>query len=154
MSGLEFHDVHKSFRAVRALRGVSFAVSEGEAHAVVGENGAGKSTLLRILAGTVAPDEGELRLDGEPLRLHAPRDALARGIGVVHQETLAFPNLSVTANVFAGRELSGRAGRLRERAMRERTGELLARLHLGVSPDAAMDSLPAAQRQLVQVATR
>ncbi len=152
MSGLEFDDVHKSFRAVRALRGVSFAVSEGEAHAIVGENGAGKSTLLRILAGTVAPDEGELRLDGERLRLNAPRDALARGIGVVHQEMLAFPNLSVTANVFAGRELRGRGGRLRERAMRERTGELLARLHLDVSPDAAMDSLPAAQRQLVQVA--
>jgi ABC-type sugar transport system ATPase subunit len=152
VSGLEFHDVQKSFRAVRALRGVSFTVSEGEAHAIVGENGAGKSTLLRILAGSIAPDQGELRLDGERLRMHAPRDALSRGIGVVHQELLAFPNLSVTANVFAGREIVGRGGRLRERAMRERTRELLARLHLGVSPDAPMDSLSAAQRQLVQVA--
>jgi rhamnose transport system ATP-binding protein len=152
VSRLEFHDVHKSFRAVKALRGVGFGVAEGEAHAIVGENGAGKSTLLRILAGSIAPDRGELRLDGERLRLHAPRDALARGIGVVHQEMLAFPNLSVAANVFAGRELTGRGGRLDERAMREKTRELLARLHLAVSPDAAMDSLPAAQRQLVQVA--
>jgi rhamnose transport system ATP-binding protein len=152
VSQLEFHDVQKSFRAVQALRGVSFAVAEGEAHAIVGENGAGKSTLLRILAGSIAPDKGELRLDGERLRLHAPRDALSRGIGVVHQEMLAFPNLTVAANLFAGRELTGRGGRLQERAMREKARELLARLHLSVSPDAPMDALPAAHRQLVQVA--
>jgi ABC-type sugar transport system ATPase subunit len=152
VSPLEFHDVHKSFRAVRALHGVSFAVAEGEAHAIVGENGAGKSTLLRILAGRMAPDQGELRLDGARLRLHAPRDALARGIGVVHQEMLAFPNLSVAANVFAGRELTFRGGRLDERTMREKTRALLSRLHLDVAPEAAMDSLPAAHRQLVQVA--
>jgi ABC-type sugar transport system ATPase subunit len=152
VSRLEFHDVHKSFRAVKALRGVGFSVEDGEAHAIVGENGAGKSTLLRILGGSVTPDQGELRLDGERLRMHAPRDALSRGIGVVHQELLAFPNLSVSANVFAGRELVGSGGRLRESAMRERTRELLARLHLHVSPDAPMDSLSAAHRQLVQVA--
>jgi rhamnose transport system ATP-binding protein len=152
VSRLDFQDVHKSFRAVQALRGVSFSVEDGEAHAIVGENGAGKSTLLRILAGSITPDRGELRLDGGRLRLHAPRDALSRGIGVVHQEMLAFPNLSVTANVFAGREIVGRGGRLQEGAMRERTRELLARLHLDVSPDAPMDTLSAAHRQLVQVA--
>jgi ABC-type sugar transport system ATPase subunit len=152
VSQLEFHDVHKSFRAVKALRGVSFSVTAGEAHAIVGENGAGKSTLLRILAGSIAPDEGELRLDGKRVRLDAPRDALTRGIGVVHQEMLAFPNLTVTANLFAGRELTLRGGLLHERVMREKARELLARLHLDVSPDAAMDALPAAHRQLVQVA--
>jgi ABC-type sugar transport system ATPase subunit len=152
VSQLEFREVQKSFRAVQALRGVSFSVEQGEAHAIVGENGAGKSTLLRILAGSIAPDEGELRLDGERVRLQAPRDALSRGIGVVHQEMLAFPNLTVAANLFAGRELTFRGGRLDERAMRERARELLARLHLSVSPDAAMDALPAAHRQLVQVA--
>ena len=152
MSRLEFHDVHKSFRAVKALRGVGFAIEPGEAHAIVGENGAGKSTLLRILAGSIAPDQGGMSLDGARVRLHAPREALTRGIGVVHQETMAFPNLSVAANVFAGREIISRAGRLQERAMHEKTRELLARLHLRVSPDAPMDSLPAAHRQLVQVA--
>ena len=79
VSRLEFHDVHKSFRAVQALRGVCFAVEDGEAHAIVGENGAGKSTLLRILAGSVTPDQGELRLDGERLRhARAAGRALAR----------------------------------------------------------------------------
>jgi len=152
VSRLEFHDVHKSFRAVKALRGVGFGIEPGEAHAIVGENGAGKSTLLRILAGSIAPDQGGLSLDGTRVRFHAPREALTRGIGVVHQETMAFPNLTVAANVFAGREIISRTGRLQERAMREKTRELLARLHLNVSPDAPMDSLPAAHRQLVQVA--
>src|SRR5687768_15413986 len=105
-SGLEFRDVRKSFGAVQALRGVSFDVAEGEAHALVGENGAGKSTLLKILAGILRPDAGELRWRGEHLSLGSPRDALERGIGMVYQEMLCFPNLSVTGNIFAGRELT------------------------------------------------
>ncbi len=152
MALLEFRDVSKSFGAVRALRGVSLAVEAGEAHALVGENGAGKSTLLKILAGSLRPDHGELSWNGERFLLHGPRDALNRGIGAVHQEMLSFPNLSVSANVFAGREIVSRAGRLREREMHERTRELLARLHLALAPDAPMDSLSAAHRQLVQVA--
>src|SRR6266508_2316768 len=149
---VEFHHIDKSFGAVAALRDVSVSVTGGEAHAIVGENGAGKSTLLKILAGSVRPDRGELRVGGEVVALASPRDALARGIGLVHQEMLAFPNLSVTANIFAGRELTGRFGRLREAAMRDRARELLARLHLPVSPDAAVNALPVAYRQLLQVA--
>ncbi len=149
---VEFHHIDKSFGAVAALRDVSVSVTGGEAHAIVGENGAGKSTLLKILAGSVRPDRGELRVGGEVVAVASPRDALARGIGLVHQEMLAFPNLSVTANIFAGRELTGRFGRLREAAMRDRARELLARLHLPVSPDAAVNALPVAYRQLLQVA--
>ena len=152
MSRLEFHDVHKSFGAVKALRGVTFAVGDGEAHAIVGENGAGKSTLLRILAGIVPPDRGEVRWTASGSACTRPRDALERGIGMVYQEMLAFPNLTVTANIFAGREITGRGGRLHERAMRERTRALLAELHLPMSPDAPMESLSAAHRQLLQVA--
>ena len=152
MSAVRFHHVDKSFGAVAALRDVSFAIDAGEAHAIVGENGAGKSTLLKILAGELRPDRGELRLGGEPVALSRPRDALARGIGLVHQEMILFPNLSVSGNIFAGRELTGRFGRLREAAMRERARDLLARLHLPVSPDTAVESLPIAYRQLLQVA--
>jgi len=150
-AGLEFRDVRKSFGAVRALTGVSFSVAEGEAHALVGENGAGKSTLLKILAGSLRPDAGEIAWRGERLDLRSPREALERGIGMVYQETLCFPNLSVSGNIFAGRELT-RGGRLQERAMRDRTRALLGELHLAVSPDARAESLSAAHQQLLQVA--
>src|SRR3954470_17714094 len=83
--GLGFRNVTKSFGAVRALRGVSFAVAAGEAHALVGENGAGKSTLLKILAGIVTPDAGEVVWRGEQLHLRSPREGLERGIGMVYR---------------------------------------------------------------------
>jgi rhamnose transport system ATP-binding protein len=150
--GLEFLDIHKSFGAVRALEGVSFAVRSGETHALMGENGAGKSTLLKILAGIVASDRGEIRLDDRRLALSGPRDALAHGIGMVYQEMVTFPNLTVTGNIFAGRELTGRGGVLLEREMRLRTRDILARLHLSLAPEAPMERLSAAHGQLVQVA--
>jgi rhamnose transport system ATP-binding protein len=152
MALLEFHDVHKSFGAVRALRGVSFTVEAGAAHACIGENGAGKSTLLKILAGIVRPDRGEVHLAGEPLHFSGPREALARGIGMVFQERLAFPNLTVAANIFAGREIAGRWGRLDEAGMHARTRALLHDLHLSIPTDVRMEHVSAAHAQLVQVA--
>src|ERR671912_2566686 len=121
MPGLEFHDVCKSFGAVQALRGVTFSVAEGDAHALVGENGAGKSTLLKILAGIVRPDAGAVIWKDEHIELARPRDALERGIGMVYQEMLCFPNLSVSGNIFAGRELVGAAGQMQDGEMRRRT---------------------------------
>jgi rhamnose transport system ATP-binding protein len=149
---LEFRNITKSFGAVRALRDVSFAVRKGEAHALVGENGAGKSTLLKVLAGIVQPDGGEIAWEGARLHLGSPREALERGIGMVYQEMLSFPNLTVAGNIFAGRELTGPGGRLRHADMRERTRALLTELHLAISPDAAAETLSAAHRQLLQVA--
>jgi rhamnose transport system ATP-binding protein len=151
MPGLEFRDVRKSFGAVQALRGVSFTVREGDAHALVGENGAGKSTLLKILAGIQQPDGGDIRWRDAHLTVDSPRDALEQGIGMVYQEMLSFPNLTVTGNIFAGRELT-RFGVVLDGEMRRRTGRILDDLHLGVSPDARADSLSAAHRQLLQVA--
>jgi rhamnose transport system ATP-binding protein len=149
--GLQFSNVSRSFGAVKALRGVSFEVREGEAHGLIGENGAGKSTLLKILAGITQPDAGEIYWRGQRLHLGSPREALERGIGMVYQEMLCFENLTVAGNIFAGREIT-RAGRLRHADMRERTRALLAELHLPISPDAPADSLSAAYRQLLQVA--
>ncbi len=149
---LDFHDVSKSFGAVQALSGVTFGVAAGEAHAVVGENGAGKSTLLKILAGIVRPDRGVIRLDGTALDSASPREALECGVGMVYQEMLAFPNLTVSGNIFAGRELTSGLGRLDETLMRVRTRELLERLHVPVTPDTPMEHLSTAHAQLIQVA--
>ena len=150
-TGLQFKNVSRSFGAVKALRGVTFEVRDGETHGLIGENGAGKSTLLKILAGITQPDTGEIHWRGERLHLGSPREALERGIGMVYQEMLCFENLSVAGNIFAGREIT-RYGRLRHAEMRLRTRALLDELHLPVSPDAPAASLSAAYRQLLQVA--
>src|SRR5262245_57726620 len=102
---LECRDISKRFPGVQALDGVSLAVHRGEVLAVIGENGAGKSTLMKILAGIYRPDSGELHLDSQPLHLAGVADALARGIVLIHQELNLAENLSVTANLFLGREI-------------------------------------------------
>ena len=152
MEAVAFQHIDKSFGAVTALRDVTFAVASGECHAIVGENGAGKSTLLNILAGSLRPDRGQLALAGTPVALASPREALSRGIGLVHQEMLAFPNLSVAANIFAGREVTNRLGVLREAEMNARARALLERMRLPISPDAHVETLRPAHRQLLQVA--
>jgi ABC-type sugar transport system ATPase subunit len=149
---LAFRHLSKRFGAVTALTDVSFDIRTGDVHAIVGENGAGKSTLLKILAGIVQPDAGDIVWRGRPLEVKSPRGALEAGIGMVYQETLAFPNLSVAANIFAGREIVRPGGWLDEEAMRARTRDLLGRLRVPVDPDTSMDRLPAAWAQLVQVA--
>lgn len=148
---LQFSGIHKSFGAITALGGVSFDVAAGSAHALVGENGAGKSTLLKILAGLVSPDAGEIRWHGRRLDHAGPRQAIEHGIGMVYQEMLCFPNLTVAGNIFAGREIC-RYGALDEAAMRARTAAVLDRLSLRVDPDTPAENLPAAHRQLLQVA--
>ncbi len=151
MSALAFDDVTKAFGGVRALRGVSLEVAAGDAHALMGENGAGKSTLMKVAAGIVRPDGGRLLRNGTRLELNHPRAALAHGIGLVHQETLLFPNLDVSENIFAGHELR-RGWFVDRRAMREQAAALLAQLHLHVDPSTPVASLSAAQQQLLQVA--
>jgi rhamnose transport system ATP-binding protein len=148
---LQFDSIQKSFGAIKALRGVSFDVAAGEAHALVGENGAGKSTLLKILAGLVHADSGEMRWQGRPFFPKSPREAIEHGVGMVYQEMLCLPNLSVAANIFCGREIC-RGGLLDEAAMIERSRTVLARLHLAVDPRAVAETLSTAHRQLLQVA--
>src|SRR5690348_13684031 len=150
-SALAFEDVSKAFGGVKALRGVSLSVARGDAHALMGENGAGKSTLMKIAAGIHRPDSGRLLCHDEALDLVAPRAALAAGIGLVHQETLLFPNLDVAENIFAGHEVR-RGWFVDRRAMHARSAELLAQLHLDVDPSTMVSRLSAAQQQLLQVA--
>ena len=150
--GLVFDGITKTYGRTHALKDVSFAVAPGTVHALVGENGAGKSTLMRILAGMVRPDRGSLTWRGAPLECPTPREALDRGVGIVPQEPVLFPNLTVAENVFAGREPSGSTGRVKRQEMRERTAAVLRELHAALEPDAPVDTLGPAQQQLVQIA--
>ena len=108
---VELIDIGKRFSGVQALQGITFSIEPGTVHALVGENGAGKSTLGRIIAGAHAPDAGTMKVSGEPVRYHSPRDALADGVTMIAQELTLVPLRSVIENVFLGNE----TGRLRNR---------------------------------------
>src|SRR5215470_5025565 len=118
-TGLFFDHITKNYGRTLALNDVSSSVARGTVHALVGENGAGKSTLMRILAGMVRADRGHIRWQGAPLDAVTPRDALDRGVGIVPQEPVLFPNLTVAENVFAGREPTVAGGRIRRQEMRD-----------------------------------
>ena len=114
--------IGKSYPGVRALAGVDFTLRRGEVAALVGENGAGKSTLMKVLAGVVQPDDGRILLDGRPVRLAGPADALRAGIALIHQELSLCDNLSVAGALFLGAELR-RGPFLRLQSMREQAQE-------------------------------
>lgn len=148
---LELRGVSKAFGGVQALEGVDLELRRGEILALVGENGAGKSTLMRVLAGVHVPEAGELRLGGEPLRLKGPGEAMAAGIGLIHQELCLCDNLSVEENIVLGRE-PRRRGTVDRSAMRAIAERALGRVGLSVAPDRIVESLPLGQQQLVEVA--
>ena len=143
--------VSKSYGGVRALKDVTFTAYRGKVNVLVGENGAGKSTLMKILSGSEQPTSGEILLDGEPVHLGTPRDAMALGIGIIHQELSLFPNMTIAQNMFAGREL--RRGRrfVNDAEQRRRTREVLTRLGQDLNPDALVGDLPIGQQQLVEI---
>ena len=97
---IQISDVSKSFFHVPVLKSVSLTIERGEILGLVGENGAGKSTLMNVLAGNLQPDAGEILLDDAPYTPRSPREALAAGVDMVHQELNLFPNLSVADNLF------------------------------------------------------
>src|SRR5207244_11359914 len=103
-----------------------------EIHALLGENGAGKTTLMTILSGLVTPDDGEIRIDGTPVAMQGPADAIARGIGMVHQHFMLVPVLSVAENVVLGQEITGVGGVLDMRTAERRIRELADRLGFSV----------------------
>ena len=144
-------DVSKSYGGVQALKGVTFAAHRGKVNVVVGENGAGKSTLMKILSGSERPTTGEILLDGKPVVLATPRDAMAAGIGIIHQELSLFPNLSIAENMFAGHELRS-GGRMVDFArQRQAAREVLERLGQNLDPRTLVADLPIGQQQLVEI---
>jgi ABC-type uncharacterized transport system ATPase subunit len=147
---LEATGVVKRYGAVLANDRVDLVVERGEIHAVMGENGAGKSTLMSILYGLVEPDAGEIRLRGEPVRFRSALDAIARGMGMVHQSFKLFNALTVWENVTYARE-PRRGVFIDRRAARRRVADLGRRHHLEVDPDALVGSLSVGVRQRVEI---
>ncbi len=148
---LQARNIVKRFPGVLALDGVDLDVSAGEILAVVGENGAGKSTLMKILAGDLRPDEGQLLIDGSPLRLRSPREAMLAGVSLIHQELSLADNLDVGANILLGRE--PRIGPfLRRDAARAEANVALMSAGLDIDPAASVADLGMGSRQLVEIA--
>jgi ABC-type sugar transport system ATPase subunit len=147
---LEVRGVSRTFGSTRALRDVHVGIRTGAVHALVGENGAGKSTLGKIIAGVLAPDQGELILRGAPVTFGSPRQALEHGIAIVAQELALVPRLTVAENVFLGVE-PRRAGFIDRRALRDRYQALAAAAGFDLAPDVRVAALRIGQRQQVEI---
>jgi ABC-type sugar transport system ATPase subunit len=143
---LEARGIAKRFGGVEALADVSVAFRTGEAHGVVGENGAGKSTLLKVVTGGLHADAGEVLLDGEAIRLSAPRAATEAGIALVEQEPTVVPEMSVAENIYLGQELT-RFGRVREREQRQRCESLIAEVGFALRLGVPAGTLSVGQQQ-------
>jgi ribose transport system ATP-binding protein len=151
---LEMTGIIKRFPGVVALGGVSLHVRGGEVLSLMGENGAGKSTLMKILGGAYQPDEGELKIDGQPVTFSGVSDAKKHGIALIHQELMLAGNLDITGNIFLGNErrsLMG-FGPLNTSSMRKTAQELLARVGLKLPASTPVSTLTAGQMQMVEIA--
>lgn len=148
---LEMTGIGKAFGGVVALRDVDFALRGGEIHGLVGENGAGKSTLMKIIAGVHAEHDGTMAVKGKPVTFRAAGDALAAGIGMVHQELSVVPELTVAENVFLGMQPTTKFGTVDWTRMFREAHELLARLGIDVDVRATMGTLPLGVQQLIEL---
>jgi ABC-type sugar transport system ATPase subunit len=149
---LALKGISRSFPGVRALSGVNLEVSRGEIHGLLGENGAGKSTLIKIIAGALAPDEGEIVFADRPVSWSSPREAKLAGVHVVYQDFALFPQLSVAENIFLGNERRNALGLVDHRRARKEAGELMRKLGVSLDPRATVASLSVADQQMVEIA--
>jgi ribose transport system ATP-binding protein len=149
---LEMHGIQKAFPGVIALADVELALYPGEVHVLLGENGAGKSTLMKILSGAYRKDAGEIRINGTPVEIQNPRDALALGIRVIYQELNLVPHLSVAENIYLGAAPTRAPGVIDWRALRTTAQQLLGELGMSIDPTLPLVRLSLAQRQMVEIA--
>jgi ABC-type sugar transport system ATPase subunit len=152
MALLKIQNISKYFPGVKALNNISMDILEGEVHAICGENGAGKSTLMNILTGNLQPDEGEIFLDDQRLKLKNPKTAFQEGISIVHQHLSLFDNLSIGENIFANQHPKGRFGAISYSNLHRATKELLGNLNIALDPRIMVVRLSAAQKQMVEIA--
>ena len=149
---LELRAISKAFGAVIALSDASLRLERGSIHALVGENGAGKSTLVKIIAGLYQRDSGEFLLDGETVDFTSTAQSKAAGIAVIYQEPTLFPDLSVTENIFMGRQPTLSLGRIDRKLMRSQALGLFARLGVRIDPDRPTQGLSIADQQIIEIA--
>jgi ABC-type uncharacterized transport system ATPase subunit len=148
---LELKGITKRFPGVLANDHINLTLNKGEIHALLGENGAGKSTLMNILYGLYDPDEGEIFVNGEQITVSSPRDAIAQGIGMVHQHFMLVPVFTVTENVMLGDETTRFGGFLDRKTPAARIREISNEYRLEVNPDSYIKDLPVGVQQRVEI---
>jgi simple sugar transport system ATP-binding protein len=148
---LELRGITKRFPGVLANDQIDLTLNKGEIHALLGENGAGKSTLMNILYGLYDPDEGEIFVNGKEIKVNSPRDAIASGIGMVHQHFMLVPVFTVTDNVMLGDETTHLGGLLDRKSPAAKIREISNDYHLEVDPDSYIQDLPVGVQQRVEI---
>lgn len=145
---VELRDIHKTFGAVKANAGIDLTIPAGTIQGILGENGAGKSTLMKILSGFIQADRGEILLDGQPVAIQSPADAIANGIGMLHQDPLDFPPMRVIDNFIVGPK-----GRLIPDYAKAKASllELQSQFGFNIHPEAYVDSLTVGERQQLEI---
>ena len=151
---LAMRNISKSFPGVMALNNVSFSLLAGEVHVLMGENGAGKSTLMKILAGIYPKDHGEIEVDGQLIRGHyTPREALQKGISMIHQELSPIPEMTIAENIYLAREPKLlKIGLVNRKVMHAQAAALFQQLGVELNPKTKMKALSVAQMQMVEIA--
>ena len=145
-------NITKKFSGVTALDNVCLELHAGKVNAIIGENGAGKSTLMKILSGVYTEFDGRIIYKNKPVRFQNTKQAQSAGIAIIHQELNLIPNLSITENIFLGREITTAWGTLDKGQMRRQTQSLLERLKLPLDPGTRISSLKVGQQQVVEIA--
>jgi len=148
---LELRGITKRFPGIVADDHVDFDLRDGEVHALLGENGAGKSTLMNIVYGLYHADEGEIRVNDEPIRIHSPKDAISRGIGMVHQHFMLIPVMTVAENIVLGNEPTKAGDILDYAAARKRVTDLSRQFGFAIEPDARVENIGVGQQQRVEI---
>lgn len=148
---LTLRNIRKSFGPIEVLHGVDLEIRPGEVVALLGENGAGKSTVSNVISGTILPTSGEMTWQGAPYAPATPREAIDAGVGMIHQELLLLPHLSIAENIFVGR-YPMKAGRIDRKEMERRAKNGLQRLGLDISPRRLVEGLSTASQQLIEIA--
>lgn len=150
---IEMKGISKSFSGNQVLKDVDFSLEQGEIHALMGENGAGKSTMMKILTGIYTRDSGTVSIKGEEVNFKSPKQAEKAGIAVIHQELNILPDLSITDNLFLGKEETlGKSGILKTKEMNEKAKKILSELGLNVNPNMPASSLSVGQQQIIEIA--